>query len=98
MLEVRNQQLAQTRASFDRQAQQFPSIAREYSDLQGKLEIAIRARDQLLTQRETLRVEAAQKQVPWELVYKPQIPRGLAGHLITAPRKSKNIKVMGLGR
>ena len=96
MLEVRNQQLAQTRASFDRQAQQFPSIAREYSDLQGKLEIAIRTRDQLLTQREALRVEAAQKQVPWELVYKPQIPRGLAGNLITAPSKSKNIKMMGL--
>src|SRR5207237_4407717 len=75
MLEIRNQALARTRNSIERQAQQFPGIARQYNDIQGQLDIATRTREQLLTQRETLRVEAAQKQYPWELVAKPGIPK-----------------------
>lgn len=96
LLEVRNQELANSRAGVEGQARQFPSIARQYSDLQGQLDIATKTRDQLLTQRETLRVEAAQRQVPWELVSKPAIPKGPGGNLITAPSKSKNIQIGGL--
>jgi succinoglycan biosynthesis transport protein ExoP len=96
LLEVRNQELANSRAGIEGQARQFPSIARQYSDLQGQLDIATKTRDQLLTQRETLRVEAAQRQVPWELVSKPAIPKGPGGNLITAPSKSKNIQIGGL--
>jgi polysaccharide biosynthesis transport protein len=96
LLEVRNQQLANNRVLADQQARQFPSIARQYSDLQGQLDIATKTRDQLLTQRETLRVEAAQKQVPWELVSKPAIPKGPGDALITAPSKAKNIQIGGL--
>jgi capsular exopolysaccharide synthesis family protein len=80
LLDVRNQALAQTRASIERQAQQFPTIARQYTDIQGQLEIAKRTLDQLLTQRETLRVEAAQKQVPWELVSPPQLQKDPGGN------------------
>ena len=57
LLEVRNQALTQTKKAMERQAQIFPSIAREYNAIQGQLEIANRTREQLLTQRETLRVE-----------------------------------------
>lgn len=96
MLEIRNQALTRTRSSVDRQAQQFPSIARQYTDIQGQLEIANRTREQLLTQRETLRVEAAQKQYPWEIVAQPGIPTDPKGNLIPGPSKSKNLKVMGL--
>ena len=96
LLDVRSQELAKTRASYERQAQQFPAIARQFTELQGQLEMATRTRDQLLSQRETLRVEAAQKQVPWELVSKPQIPKGPGGDLITAPSKAKSIQMMGV--
>lgn len=96
LLEVRSQELANNRAAVEGQARQFPSIARQYSDLQGQLDIATKTRDQLLTQRETLRVEAAQKQIPWELVSKPAIPTGPGGNLVTAPSKSKNIQIGGL--
>jgi capsular exopolysaccharide synthesis family protein len=96
MLEVRNQALAQTRASFDRQAQQFPAIAREYTDIQQQLEVANGTLKQLLSQRETLRVEAAQKQLPWELVSNPQLPRDPAGNPIPAPSKAKNLQMMGV--
>lgn len=96
LLEVRSQETATNRGFAEQQARQFPSISRQYSDLQGQLEIATKTRDQLLSQRETLRVEAAQKTVPWELVSKPQIPKGPAGNLIPAPSKSKNIQIGGL--
>ncbi|MGB5960285.1 MAG: polysaccharide biosynthesis tyrosine autokinase [Coleofasciculaceae cyanobacterium] len=96
LLEVRSRELANNRAAIEGQARQFPSIARQYSDLQGQLDIATKTRDQLLTQRETLRVEAAQNQIPWELVSKPAIPTGPGGNLVAAPSKSRNIQVGGL--
>ena len=97
LLEVRNQAIANNRAVVEQQARDFPNIAREYSNRQGELEIATKTRDQLLTQRETLRVEAAQKQYPWEVVSKPQIPTDPAGNPIaTANKSSKNIKMGGL--
>lgn len=95
LLEVRNQALAQTKRSIERQAQQFPSIAREYNAIQEQLDIANRTREQLLTQRETLRVEAAQKQVPWELVSKPQLVSDPKGNPIPNS-KAKPIKIAGV--
>jgi polysaccharide biosynthesis transport protein len=96
LLEVRSQEVANSRAAVEGQARQFPNIARQYSDLQGQLDIATKTRDQLLTQRETLRVEAAQRQVPWELVSKPAIPKDPSEKNIPAPSKSKNIQIGGL--
>jgi polysaccharide biosynthesis transport protein len=96
LLEVRNQKLEQRKRLIEQQAQQFPSVARRYNDILEKLQIANRTREQLLTQKETLRVEAAQKQFPWEIVAQPQIPKGPNGELITAPSKSKVIKLGGI--
>ena len=96
LLEVRNQALAQRKRAMELQAQQFPAVARQYTEIQEKLEIANRTREQLLTQRETLRVEAAQKQVPWELVKKPDIPRGPTNEAIPAPSKAKPLKMGGV--
>ncbi len=75
VLEARSQAIAQTKINLTRQAREFPSIARRYNELQQQLDIAARTRDQLLSQRETLRVQAAQSQVPWEIISEPQIPR-----------------------
>jgi capsular exopolysaccharide synthesis family protein len=95
-LEVRNLSIAQARNTYERQAQQFPTIARQYTELQQQLDIATKTRDQLLSQRETLRVEVAQKQVPWELVSKPQVARDEDGKAIPAPSKTKNLQVAGV--
>jgi polysaccharide biosynthesis transport protein len=82
ILEVRNQVLAQTRASLELQAQEFPTVARQYSDLQVELDRATQILNQLLSQRETLRVQAAQNQFPWELVSPALIPRDGNGNAI----------------
>lgn len=72
-LESRLQPIREARNSVALQVKQFPAIARKYTDLEQQLEISSRTLDQLLTQRETLRVQAAQNQVPWELISKPQL-------------------------
>lgn len=97
LLEVRNQSISRRKDSLEREAQQLPTISRQYTELQGELAIATRTRDQLLTQRETLKVEEAQKQVPWEIISKPQIPKDPSDKLLPAPDKVKNnIRLLGL--
>ena len=96
VLEARSQAIAQTKNNLNRQAKEFPSIARRYNELQQQLDIAARTRDQLLSQRETLRVQAAQSQVPWEMISEPRIPRDPKGERIPVASKSTNKLVMAL--
>jgi capsular exopolysaccharide synthesis family protein len=77
------------------QSQLYPSVARRNAELQEALEIAKRPLTQLLTEREQLRLEAAQKQAPWELVSPPQIPRDSADNPIPAPNPSTTILLGG---
>ncbi|MEG3877808.1 polysaccharide biosynthesis tyrosine autokinase [Microcoleus sp. herbarium7] len=96
VLEARSQAIAETKNNLNRQAREFPTIARRYNELQQQLEIAARTRDQLLSQRETLRIQAAQSQVPWEMISEPQIPRDAKGNLIPVASKNRNKLVMAL--
>jgi len=95
VLEVRSEALAQNRALIDQQVEQFPGIAREYGELQRQLDIATRTLDQLLSQRETLRVAAAQNQVPWEVIADPTIPRDATGAPIAAGEASQKKLMAG---
>ncbi|HLO48785.1 MAG TPA: polysaccharide biosynthesis tyrosine autokinase [Kamptonema sp.] len=97
VLEVRSQAISQAKDDLNRQAKLFPAVAREYNELSQQLEIATKTRDQLLTQRETLRVQAAQNQVPWEVISKPRIPRDPSGNLTPAASKAKNKFIMAVG-
>jgi capsular exopolysaccharide synthesis family protein len=95
VLEVRNQAVTQTEAWLEQQVRIFPAITRQYNDLQRQLEIATKTLNQLLIQRETLRVEAAQKEVPWQVVSQPRIPHDAAGNLI--PADSDTAKKLAMG-
>ncbi len=96
VLEVRNQAVAQAEAFFKQQEQQLPAIRRQYNDLQGRLEIATKTLNQLLIQRATLRVEAAQKEVPWQVVSEPGMQRDAAGNPLPAPRDTGKQLAMGV--
>ncbi|MEG4318097.1 MULTISPECIES: polysaccharide biosynthesis tyrosine autokinase [unclassified Microcoleus] len=97
VLEARSQAIAQTKENLSQKAREFPSIARRYNELQQQLDIASRSRDQLLTQRETLRVQAAQSQVPWEIISEPRIPKDIkTGKYIPLPSKSANNLMMAV--
>ncbi len=88
MLELRNQAINQSRGAFEGRLQQFPAIARRYNDLIRELEISTQTLNRLQTQQESLRVETAQTEVPWELVSEPNVPRDKDGNPIPVPSKA----------
>jgi succinoglycan biosynthesis transport protein ExoP len=89
LLETRQAELAELRTAAEDRVQEFPAIAREYNTIQRDLEITTQALDQLLGQRETLSLEAAQSAVPWEILSAPQIPLDENGQPM--PESSKPI-------
>jgi polysaccharide biosynthesis transport protein len=96
ILEVRNQALSQASAAIEQKTQQFPEIKRRSNDLQAQLEIAQNTLKQLQLKRESLRVEAAQKEVPWRLLSKPDLLRDTQGNLISSSRKGLQKILLGL--
>ncbi len=97
VLEARSQAIAQSKEDLTRKLRDFPIVARRYNELQQQLDIASTSRQQLLTQRETLRVQAAQSQIPWEVISQPQIPKDpKSNKFIPVASKSTNNFVMGI--
>lgn len=94
-LEARSQGISQERGTLEQQLQQYPGVVRQYNDLQRRLELATRTLDQFLAQRETLRVEAAQNEVPWERVSEPAVPEDENGNAVPEERDPK-LLVLGI--
>ncbi|ERN42132.1 uncharacterized protein involved in exopolysaccharide biosynthesis [Rubidibacter lacunae KORDI 51-2] len=94
-LELRERGLSEQEAALKAEIQAFPAIVRRYTDMQRELEVVNRTLDQLLSERERLKVEAAQTQVPWELVTEPQLPRDRDGKPIPLAVSSKKMLVLG---
>ena len=74
-LSFRGQAVDEAIESLNVRVQQLSSVARQYSDIQRELDIAIANLSEFLTQREALRIEIAQRQAPWELLTQPEEPR-----------------------
>ncbi len=67
-LEGRNQSIAQTINRLERQIKQLSVVNRDYNDIEQQLKIATDNLNQFLTKREALRIDASQRQVPWQLL------------------------------
>lgn len=74
-LEAESKSLAQAESSIRQQVRQFPALVRQNNDLERQLKIAADNLSQFLTKREALRIDAAQKQVPWQLLTPPTDPQ-----------------------
>ncbi|MEL6160818.1 MAG: polysaccharide biosynthesis tyrosine autokinase [Cyanobacteria bacterium J06627_32] len=76
---VNDFELANVQSSLLSQAEQqiaqgmsaLPSLIRQYTDLQRELEIATDALSRFQVTRETLEIEAAQTEIPWQLIEVP---------------------------
>ncbi len=88
-LEVQSQQLTAAEQKLSEQIRQLPALARRYTELQQNLKIANESLDRFLTTRQNLRIEAAQTELPWEIIkapikpeeedpVSPKIPRNIA--------------------
>jgi capsular exopolysaccharide synthesis family protein len=96
LLEIRNRSINETEDALDERMQQFPAIQRQYNDLQQQLEIATKTLNQFLTQRETLRIEAAQKEVPWEVVAPPDVLKDAKGEYVSSASLAPRLMLAGL--
>ena len=74
-LEARIDISRQRKEALEEEIEKFPPLARQYAEIVRELEIVNSTLNQLLAEQETLKVEAAQNNVPWELVYEPQPPQ-----------------------
>jgi polysaccharide biosynthesis transport protein len=73
-LEYKNQAIAQSIAAVNQQIRELSTITRQYNDIQRGLEIATNNLNQFLAKQEGLRIEAAQRQIPWQLLTPPGEP------------------------
>ncbi|NJK40970.1 MAG: polysaccharide biosynthesis tyrosine autokinase [Acaryochloridaceae cyanobacterium SU_2_1] len=92
VLEVRSQAAVEAATKIDEQLRQFPAIKRSYEQLERQLEIDTTTLNQLLLKRESLRVEAAQREIPWQLVSGPQLRVDEKGRLVL-PEQSRSKKI-----
>ncbi|MEM8501861.1 MAG: polysaccharide biosynthesis tyrosine autokinase [Cyanobacteria bacterium P01_D01_bin.1] len=77
-LNTREQALRESIATLDGQIQNLSTVARNYNSIQRDLEIAATNLNEFLTKRETLRIEAAQQQTPWETLTPPSKPQAFS--------------------
>jgi capsular exopolysaccharide synthesis family protein len=72
-LATREAALGQTLAGLNVEVDSLAAIARQFTDLDRELTIATENLSQLLARRETLEIEAAQRELPWELITPPTL-------------------------
>ncbi len=95
-LEAQNQSLEAARKSSEEQAKKLPAIANQYSGIEREIQLNQQIIDRFLTQRENLKVEAAQD-LPWQLISQPQIPLDAEGKPIGEPPSRTKKILAGLG-
>lgn len=97
LLDASNQTNTQALNLVNQQIKQYPVVARQYANLQRDLQLTTDTLNQLLAKREALRVDAAQQEVPWELITPPTIPRDKTGKILPLPSgRSRNILLGGV--
>lgn len=82
VLETRSQGLTQAGVLLDRQMKEFPVIKRQSEDLKRQLELDNAKLRELELKRENLRVEAAQRTIPWRIISQPSLVKDSQGNLV----------------
>lgn len=74
-LEAQNQQLEQKEQELKQKVEQLPMLSRQYTELQNQLQMATESLNRFLTTRETLQIQIAQTELPWQLIQAPEQPQ-----------------------
>lgn len=69
-------------AEVNQQIQEYPALSRQYANLQRDLQVSTDTLNQILAKQEALRVDAAQQDIPWEVITPPTVPRDKKGELV----------------
>ncbi|MGD1874364.1 MAG: GumC family protein [Mastigocoleus sp.] len=96
-LEASRKSTISTQKQLSQLINEYPKVFRQYNDLQRELKIANDTLEQLLGKKEALRVDAAQQEVPWDLIMPPKIPRNKSGEYVAiGPNKPRDIALGGV--
>jgi succinoglycan biosynthesis transport protein ExoP len=87
--------LVQAEFQINEQIQQYPVVSRQYSNLQRDLQVATDTLNQLLIKQEALRVDAAQQEVPWEVIMPPTLPRDKSGQYVAVSSAASGNLLLG---
>lgn len=74
VLSTRQQVLNQAEAYWNQELQRLPVVARVFTDLDRERNVATESLNRLLQTRENLQIEAAQKEIPWQLITPAERP------------------------
>ncbi|MEO1395875.1 MAG: polysaccharide biosynthesis tyrosine autokinase [Cyanobacteria bacterium J06634_5] len=74
IMAVQSQTLARAEQEAEQVLSQLPTLIRQYTDLQRELEVSTEALTRFRVTRETLEIEAAQTEIPWQLIEVPVQP------------------------
>ena len=75
-LQIQRDAIDQAQKKLYQSFQQFPGLSRQYTDLQRNLQIANESLNRILAARETLQIQAAQSEIPWQIVEPPAVASG----------------------
>ncbi|MBD2676737.1 MULTISPECIES: polysaccharide biosynthesis tyrosine autokinase [Nostoc] len=74
-LEVQSQELAKVEQKLELQRKQWPILARQYTELQRKLQVATESLNRFLSTRENLQIQISQTELGWQLLEEPSQPK-----------------------
>ncbi|MEM6751492.1 MAG: polysaccharide biosynthesis tyrosine autokinase [Cyanobacteria bacterium P01_C01_bin.38] len=80
---------------LNQQIKDYPEVAGRYANIERELQVASDTLKQLLGKQEALRVDAAQQEVPWELIMPPRLPKDKSGEFVADASKGKFGLVLG---
>jgi polysaccharide biosynthesis transport protein len=73
-LEVQSQELGKVEQKIELQRKQWPILARQYTELQRKLQVATESLNRFLSTRENLQIQISQTELGWQLLQAPSKP------------------------
>lgn len=72
-LEVRLAEISRAENILNQSVEQLPALARQYTDLQRELKVATESLNRFLEKRESLQIENAQNEIPWQVIAAPKV-------------------------
>ncbi|MDB9541131.1 polysaccharide biosynthesis tyrosine autokinase [Anabaenopsis tanganyikae CS-531] len=73
-LELNQQELEKNRRILELERQELPTLIREYTEIQRRLDIANESLNRFLSAREDLLIQTSQTEQGWQLIHLPNLP------------------------
>ena len=81
-LQIQKDAIDQAQTQLYQSFQQLPGLSRQYTNLQRELQVATESLNRFLTARETLQIQAAQSEIPWQMVEPPALEKPDSSNLL----------------